>query len=63
MGNIFGKKSSRSGKQPAITEQDRAVLVNRQNEEFYLFFLSFQLAIKTTTRSVESKSKTNRKST
>ena len=27
MGNIFGKKPSRSSKQPAITEQDRAILV------------------------------------
>jgi hypothetical protein len=27
MGNIFGKKSPKSSKQPAITEQDRAVLV------------------------------------
>ncbi len=27
MGNLFGKKSPRSSKQPSITEQDRAVLV------------------------------------
>jgi hypothetical protein len=33
MGNLFGKKTNKSPKPPAITEQDRAILV-KINTEF-----------------------------
>ncbi|CAF1121464.1 unnamed protein product [Adineta steineri] len=33
MGNIFGKKSSKPSKQPAITEQDRAILQLKQQRD------------------------------
>lgn len=43
MGGIFGKKSSKSSKQPAITEQDRAILVKINSfliGKYELFFIS-----------------------
>lgn len=40
MGNLFSKKSHRSSKQPAVTEQDRAILVNFKSK-FSSFTLRF----------------------
>jgi len=48
MGNLFGKKSTKSPKPPEITEQDRAILVKNKYRFFFEKFL-FCLAIKKTT--------------
>ncbi len=42
MGNLFGgKKPHRSSKQPAITDQDRAILVKRNSDSFVYSFVNF----------------------
>lgn len=64
MGNLLGKKSHKRPQQPAITEQDRAVLVRRKaHESLREGNRVFCIAIETTARSTEPESTTHRKST